>query len=293
MKKTTIERAKKALRLMEEGVSFTKSAKAVKMKPKTLKKALRTLKVKTRKVRGKVRLYKKLRKERIDLVIYYMMGGWSATRACQQVRTTLRTVLHQTVKVNNRKRAVIVKGKGPYYILNVYKIYGYHTVFYGRLLSTDLGIPVTGEKNPREPETDETKLKFPDPAYKNIMWQLDFDPFTSTLLNVDVCEHYPQPVMDVLEEEIPVKVLQTYFQRCAGFDDKIYCGIDDRGTVEKYVSKTTYNARRKAVDIGRFRIIVRSITGSDYYPDNDVEIKFKHNLDDEWKIPRRVSFKNI
>jgi len=304
MKQVTLDRAKRALRLIEEGVSLTRAAKAVKMKPKTLKKALKKLQVRTRKVKGRYLLLRKVYKEKIDKVIYYMMGGWSATRACAYSGTTLRTMRKVTVKLTRTGKAsrLLTKTKGGvYYRLNVYKVHGYPTVFYGRLMSLgevvdertgkrNAPIPISGKKYPGPVERDPGNLKFDDPNYYNIMWQLDFDPFHSTVLPEDVAEHYPGIIMRALHAElVDTGALFKIFVHCTGFSEKVECGVDMRGMDEEYMSVTEFRRRAVRKDVGLFEVIVRGAHNMDeHYPDPAQPIEFKHDLRKEEKIQRRI-----
>jgi len=190
MKKDTMKRAQKVLTLMRKGISLTAAARMAKIDPRSVKKAMRVLKVQKKKKKGRIYLITQYYEHLIDKMIYLMSAGMSATSASRALRTTLPTMMKMFVVVKGRRRSLLKK-VGQRYILNVYKINGYPTVFYGRLVAH------TGNILGR---TDIDKNEPPDDDYANIMWQIDFDPFKTTLLPNDVCRHYPEIVMEELRE---------------------------------------------------------------------------------------------
>jgi len=190
MKKDTIKRAQKVITLMRKGISLTAAARMAKIDARSVKKAMRILKVQKKKKKGRIYLITQYYEQMIDKMIYLMSAGMSATRAAHYLRTTLPTMLKMYVVVKGRRRPLLKK-TGSRYILNVYKINGYPTVFYGRLIAH------TGNILGR---TDIGKNDAPDDDYANIMWQIDFDPFSTTLMPDDVCKHYPEIVMEELRD---------------------------------------------------------------------------------------------
>lgn len=193
MRKTTIDRGRKAIALIRQGETFTKAALLAKIDIRTLKKVMRKLKVRRTRKKGRLYIVTEYYKRVIDRLIYYMMGGWSATRAAHASHTTIRTMRKMFVRVKGRRRSVIVRPDGRYK-LNVYKTHGYPAVFYGRLRSRHDNTYTGTTVFKREVRDDELR----DDGYANILWQVDFDPFTSTMLADDVCEHYPERILALL-----------------------------------------------------------------------------------------------
>lgn len=197
VRKDVVERVEKVIELMKEGMDLTSASKAVGTDVRTVKKVMKLLKVGRKKRKGRVYIITEYYKGVIDKMIYLMSGGWSASRSVRTLHTTLTTMKKMKVAVDGVAQQLLDTTDGRY-SLNVYKIYGYPTVFFGRLKS-NAGNVVT-ETTPRKLELEPDDIR--DDDYANILWQIDFDPFRSTLMPEDVCEFYPQKVLAAIRDEL-------------------------------------------------------------------------------------------
>jgi len=244
MRKSTLKRARRAVELMKEGLSLTEASAGAGIDPRTLKKALKKLNIRRVKRRGKHYIIDEYYKDRIDRFIYYMMGGYSASRSAKLAHTTLSTMKRMKVEINNKKRKVITKKKDEHrWKLNVYKLNGFHTVFFGRLM-TRFGNTVTGSWD----DDDEINAEELDDDYANILWQIDFDPFTTSMIADDVCRFYKQRVM---------KLLRDFFLRPVGVDNS-----DVESKVRKMCrTRPEYMSEKMLkIDLGGVESIARGAT---------------------------------
>jgi len=324
MKKDTIERGEKALELMEQGYSLAQAAREVGIRPRNVKKVARLTGWRIKRVKGRIRVESKYYQDLADRMIAFMMAGYSATAACKYLHTTLRKMSTVKLKVTSgRRRNIIIKQKGRYR-LNVYHIVRYSIVFYGRLKSRKENV-ITGT-TPFKFDLEEDD--FEDDRYANILWQLDFDPFTTGLPPHLVGPFYAKAVLDTLEStfmrhsapnndrerntlrefsqyrdrseitklEMIFKQVKVHFdgtvacmlRNLSVFDEEVSVGIDTRDADVEYVTPTEFSKRCSVIDRGRFEIIVRRLNRSYNYPDPPAAMDFKHNLKDEKRASRTV-----
>ena len=313
---------------MKKGIIMSEAAKLAKTDTRTMKKVMKILGVLRKKKKGKVYIVTEYYKKLIDKMIYLMCGGWSASHAARELHTTLKTMMKMSVLVDGRARPLL-ETSGGRHILNVYKVYGYPTTFYGKLhhdKEDERGVKTksiltTRMPTQKEPPNDDD---YPEDDYASVLWQIDFDPFHSTLMEHDVIEHYPPKILKWLREELvntttkaPAKIsamhrahqhthyvdeklketggtlslLDDIFKNIIGtdFSDIIQCGIEDRGITEKYMTPADFNTYSKKVDDGHFVVNVWRAGGRHwFYPNPPLVMKYEHDLKDESKVKRKM-----
>lgn len=254
--------------MKDRGIGLVEASKKVGTRPDNVKKVMRQTQVRMRRKGRKVQLKKEVSPKllkKADAVIALMMSGRSASKACKMAGTTLKKMADiKLATVMGQNRHFIKKDNGRWK-LRLYRIAMYSTVFYGKLINTYGNIMGADDENE-------------DENYAHILWQFDFDPFTTTLPPPELAEHYSPLLLQHLRDNIDVS---SIFDLADDFDDTVECGVEDAGQEINYVSKTTLKKRHKVINVGKFEIIVNRQDASYHYPDNPKEIEYHHSLKDE------------
>jgi len=216
-----VERAKEVIALLEQGVPFSDACERAHTTPGTVKKVMKSLKIRTRikKTRhGRKRVITDAKKiEKAQCVVRLMQyKGLSATQACKECHTKIGTI--RAVMLDNCRTLRRFRGR---YQLQVYEVNKVAAVFYGRLRNRGSDIAIT-HTSPIVADMPRSKARRDD--YASVMWQYDFDAFMTTLSPEDLCDFYMQPVFDYLWDNLvearESKTLEDWFTK---FDSK---GLD-------------------------------------------------------------------
>lgn len=207
MRRDAIDRAKRAIKLMEKGVPVAEAIKKAGTSLGTVKKELQRQGKKARIVktrRGQKRTVSGYHAKKAEDVARKMQyDGLSATAACRDCHTQIGTV--KDVRLAGKCK--LLRKYGRTYRLQVYEVNTYAAVFYGRLRNVGSPIAITSRRGLLEDPRTISKSKLPSDDYASILWQLDFDDFRSTLSSRDVCDKYLDDILPWLRAELEQKTV--------------------------------------------------------------------------------------
>ena len=197
MKVDVEQRALLALELLlNRDLSMTKATRLALTTPRTFKKYLQYKGIKwiIKDHRFKiVRTPEQKRYEMIDL----MNQGKSATAACKELETTVKTMSKQTLEDSAGVEQPIIVRKGGYWLTDFIRVENYSLVYYGGITGLSGATLGRGEQKGPTATADEA-----DEEYMDIWWQVDFENWPSTLESHNVGEFWKPKVMTVLRKRL-------------------------------------------------------------------------------------------
>jgi len=218
-----------ALALMKKlGMGLDDARRVAHVSVKVLKRIMgeRGIKYKRRGTgKGKGIILKRTLDEKAKTLIELLMDGMSASRACRQLNTALKTMIKRTI--NGQP---IMSKVGKRWKSNIIRISKYPVVAYGKLQS-NLGNAITGSTPLQHPRHIDDGLL--DKSYASIQWQYDIDAFRTTLPANKVGDFYRDRIFRFLKGElsgstanISFPLIQGIVQQPSGYVNKFLQGIN-------------------------------------------------------------------
>ncbi len=204
MREEVQQRALEAInRMMRDGIGIMRAARLSRSSRRTIKKYMRNQGIRTKMVRGSMRIVPSM-PQRINAFVMHMNNGYSATASAKAVGTTVRTMSRKEID-----GSPIITKVGRRWELNVVPLYRHSIVVYGRIIGLGDNIQGSGavpnsleENKPDSQEgVSEEDISSPD-ADTAIWFQVDFDDFITTLSRDKVGAYYRPLIMDALRTQL-------------------------------------------------------------------------------------------
>tara|TARA_R100000900_G_scaffold76698_2_gene60305 strand:- start:1080 stop:2030 length:951 start_codon:yes stop_codon:yes gene_type:complete len=164
------------LRVLSLGESFSAAAKAVGTTRRTMLNYVRENEVPIQRMNNGRWEVIKTASQKVPELLELMYEGESATRACRQLNTTVRTMSSQMLPDNAGVMLPVIIKEGNSWTPNFVGVREYSLTLHGQLLGFNDSVQGRGQLAGPDANQDEA-----DNEYADIWWQVDFNNFQSAL----------------------------------------------------------------------------------------------------------------